>query len=42
MKDRHWYVYMLRCSDGSFYTGITKNVTKKMKKHNKRSEAKYT
>ncbi|MCI0330985.1 MAG: GIY-YIG nuclease family protein [candidate division Zixibacteria bacterium] len=37
-----WYVYMLRCSDDSFYTGITKNVTERLKKHNTGNGAKYT
>ncbi len=42
MKDTHWYVYILRCSDGSFYTGIAKNVAERLKKHNTGNGAKYT
>lgn len=38
----YWYVYMLRCSDESFYTGITNNVAKRLKEHNTGNGAKYT
>jgi putative endonuclease len=30
----HWYVYMLRCCDGSFYTGITNDVSSRVAVHN--------
>ncbi len=39
---KSWYVYILLCSDGSFYTGITNNVKERMKEHNAGSGAKYT
>lgn len=29
-----WYLYMLRCSDGSLYTGITKDIDRRVKEHN--------
>ncbi len=29
-----WYVYMLRCSNGSLYTGITTSVKKRLAVHN--------
>ncbi|MFQ5756371.1 MAG: GIY-YIG nuclease family protein [Acidiferrobacterales bacterium] len=29
-----WYVYMVRCSDDTLYTGISKNVGKRIKEHN--------
>ncbi|OYT36053.1 hypothetical protein B6U91_01975 [Candidatus Pacearchaeota archaeon ex4484_71] len=28
-----WYVYILECLDGSFYTGITKDVNSRMLAH---------
>ena len=28
-----WLVYMLRCSDGSLYTGITNNLPKRLRAH---------
>ncbi|MGA2910283.1 MAG: GIY-YIG nuclease family protein [Candidatus Microgenomates bacterium] len=37
-----WYVYILSCSDGSFYTGITNNVAKRFKDHLSGRGAKYT
>jgi len=37
-----WIVYMLRCSDGSLYTGITKNLEQRIAKHNDGTGAKYT
>ena len=41
MKDK-WYVYIVECSDGSLYTGITNNLTKRIETHNKGKGAKYT
>lgn len=29
-----WYVYMVRCSDESLYTGITTDIGRRMKEHN--------
>lgn len=38
-----WSVYMVRCSDGSLYTGITTNLAKRIEAHNsKKNGAKYT
>lgn len=37
-----WYVYILKCSDGTLYTGITNNLEKRIKKHNEGKGAKYT
>ena len=37
-----WIVYMLRCSDGSLYTGITKNLKRRVDEHNSGEGAKYT
>lgn len=37
-----WHVYLVRCSDGSIYTGITDNVEARLKKHNSGKGAKYT
>jgi len=33
---------MLRCSDNSFYTGITTDLEKRIRRHNKGDGAKYT
>ena len=37
-----WYVYMLRCGDGSLYTGITPDVEKRLSQHTAGTGAKYT
>ena len=37
-----WYVYILRCEDGSLYTGSTNNVEKRMKAHMSGKGARYT
>jgi len=37
-----WYVYIVECSDGTLYTGITTDVNKRMETHNKGKGAKYT
>jgi putative endonuclease len=36
------YVYILKCSDGTFYTGYTNNLEKRISVHNKGKGAKYT
>ena len=37
-----WYVYMLRCGDGTLYTGITDDVDKRLSAHRAGKGAKYT
>jgi putative endonuclease len=29
-----WFVYLLRCADGSFYAGITTDVARRVVEHN--------
>lgn len=36
------YVYILRCSDNTLYTGWTNNLDKRLKAHNSGKGAKYT
>lgn len=36
------YTYVLECSDGSFYTGYTTDLAKRIKVHNSGRGAKYT
>lgn len=36
------WVYILECSDGSFYTGWTSDLEKRLKSHNEGSASKYT
>ena len=37
-----WYVYILLCSDGTFYTGSTDDVARRVAVHNSGKGAKYT
>ena len=37
-----WFVYMLRCSDGSIYTGVSNDVSARVEKHNQGKGAVYT
>ncbi|MEK7632209.1 MAG: GIY-YIG nuclease family protein [Patescibacteria group bacterium] len=37
-----WFVYMVRCGDGSLYTGIAIDVVKRIALHNAGKGAKYT
>jgi len=41
---QYWYVYIVRCVDGSFYTGITTDLQRREREHNEggRSGARYT
>ena len=37
-----YYVYVILCEDGSFYTGYTKNVNSRMRLHMNGKGARYT
>ncbi len=37
-----WQVYVLECDNGSFYTGVTNNLEKRLKAHREGRGAKYT
>jgi predicted GIY-YIG superfamily endonuclease len=37
-----WLVYILRCSDGSLYTGITNDLPKRLEAHAVGKASKYT
>lgn len=40
--EKEWSVYILRCGDDTFYTGIAKDVTSRLKKHQCGKGAAYT
>ncbi|MCH4008074.1 GIY-YIG nuclease family protein [Companilactobacillus sp.] len=42
MKDDSYFVYILLCADGTFYTGTSNDVKKRVKTHNSGKGAKYT
>lgn len=37
-----WFVYILRCADGTFYTGITKDLAARVETHNAGRGGAYT
>ena len=40
--DKKWFLYILKCADGTLYTGITDNVPRRLSEHNSGRGAKYT
>lgn len=40
--DDMYYVYIMRCSDNSLYTGVTTDVERRFKEHKAKKGAKYT
>jgi predicted GIY-YIG superfamily endonuclease len=41
-RSKDWSVYILRCRDGSLYTGIAKDVLSRVRQHNEGRGAAYT
>ena len=41
---KNWFVYILRCADGSLYTGITTDLARRLGEHNagRSAGARYT
>ena len=37
-----WLVYIVRCRDGSLYTGITNDLERRLRAHNEGRGARYT
>ena len=42
MGNDAWYVYMIKCVDNSYYTGITVDVERRFSRHCSGKGAKYT
>lgn len=42
MKQQFWKLYILRCADGTLYTGITTDVFARLEAHRTGKGAKYT
>jgi putative endonuclease len=40
--DARWFLYILECNDGSLYTGITNDLTRRTQRHNEGKGARYT
>jgi len=41
MSDPCWLTYIVRCRDGSFYTGVTNNIERRLAAHNSGRGCKY-
>ena len=37
-----WFVYLLRCADGTLYTGIARDVSRRCQQHNAGTASRYT
>ena len=42
LRNESWFVYLLRCADGSLYTGIAKDVPRRLQQHNAGTASRYT
>ncbi|WP_198769466.1 GIY-YIG nuclease family protein [Fictibacillus halophilus] len=42
MENNTHFLYILECKDGSYYTGYTNDLEKRLKKHEEGKGAKYT
>lgn len=40
--EQPWFVYIMECSDGSFYTGITNDLERRQQQHNDGTGSRYT
>jgi UV DNA damage endonuclease len=40
--EARWFVYILRCADGTLYTGITTDLTRRLRQHNAGTASRYT
>lgn len=40
--DQGWFLYILRCCNDTFYTGVTKDLERRVKMHNDGKASKYT
>lgn len=41
-KKSRWHVYLVRCADGTYYTGVTTDLARRIGAHNAGKGAKYT
>ena len=40
--EKQWLVYILRCGDGTLYTGMTDDLSRRLEQHRTGKGAKYT
>ncbi len=39
---KNWFVYMVECRDGTYYTGVSNDLNHRVEQHNLGNGAKYT
>lgn len=42
MNQAEWFVYILKCADGSLYTGITNDLKRRLERHLLGKASRYT
>jgi putative endonuclease len=42
VAETHWFLYVLKCRDGSLYCGITTDLSRRLDQHNAGTGARYT
>jgi len=42
LPDKGWILYILRCQNDTFYTGVTKDLGRRLKMHNEGKASRYT
>jgi len=42
MKQWKWFVYIIECQDGFYYTGVTWNIEERMEQHKSGKGSKFT
>ena len=41
-REPRWHVYLVRCADGTLYTGVTTDVARRVAQHNAGTASRYT
>jgi putative endonuclease len=41
-RTARWWVYVVRCADGTLYTGITTDLARRLRQHNAGRASRYT
>lgn len=42
METWHWYVYIIECQDGLYYTGMTWNINQRLEQHKSGKGSRFT
>jgi putative endonuclease len=41
-RPRRWHLYVVKCGDGTYYTGITNDLARRLDQHNRGTASRYT